>query len=50
MQLQFLLLWAVVAAALDYYKILEIERDADERTIKKSYRSLSKKYHPDKNR
>jgi DnaJ homolog subfamily C member 3 len=34
----------------DYYKILGIPRDADQRTIRKAYRDLSKKYHPDKYR
>ena len=33
----------------DYYKILEISKDASQEEIKKSYRTLSKKYHPDKN-
>jgi len=32
----------------DYYKVLGVSRDADEREIKKAYRSLSKTYHPDK--
>jgi DnaJ family protein C protein 3 len=32
----------------DYYKVLGIARDADERDIKKAYRKLSKTYHPDK--
>lgn len=32
----------------DYYKVLGVARDADERQIKKAYRSLSKVYHPDK--
>jgi DnaJ homolog subfamily C member 3 len=32
----------------DYYKILDVPRDADERQIKKAYRSMSKIYHPDK--
>ncbi len=33
----------------DYYKILELERNASESDIKKSYRRLSKQYHPDLN-
>lgn len=31
----------------DYYKILETDQDASDEEIKKSYRSLCKKYHPD---
>lgn len=31
----------------DYYKILGVERDADQETIKRSYRKLARKYHPD---
>ncbi len=34
---------------LSYYEILEITRDADKSTIKKAYRAMAKKYHPDKN-
>lgn len=34
----------------DYYKVLGISRDADERTIKKAYRDATKAYHPDKSR
>jgi hypothetical protein len=33
----------------DYYKILEIEENFTEDEIKKKYRDLSKKYHPDIN-
>ena len=33
----------------DYYKILEIDKNADEETIKKAYRKKAKIYHPDKN-
>lgn len=33
----------------DYYKILELERDASSEEIKKAYRKLSMIHHPDKN-
>jgi DnaJ homolog subfamily C member 3 len=32
----------------DYYKVLGVDREADERTIKRAYRSLVKLHHPDK--
>jgi DnaJ family protein C protein 3 len=32
----------------DYYKVLGISRDADDRTIKRAYRQLVKQHHPDK--
>lgn len=31
----------------DYYKILGVERDADQESIKRAYRKLARKYHPD---
>ena len=36
-------------AKRDYYEILGVSRDADEATLKKAYRALAKKYHPDMN-
>lgn len=33
----------------DYYKILEIASDASDEDIKRAYRRLAKKYHPDQN-
>lgn len=34
----------------DYYGTLNLSKDADENAIKKAYRSLAQKYHPDKNK
>lgn len=33
----------------DYYEVLGIDRNADDAAIKKAYRTLAKKYHPDMN-
>lgn len=33
----------------DYYEVLELEKNADDAAIKKAYRVLAKKYHPDMN-
>ena len=36
-------------AKKDYYKILGIKQDADQDTVKKTYRKLAMQYHPDRN-
>ncbi|WP_156499901.1 DnaJ domain-containing protein, partial [Oleiphilus sp. HI0061] len=33
----------------DYYEVLGIERSADAKEVKKAYRRLAMKYHPDRN-
>ncbi|HDB5042738.1 TPA: DnaJ domain-containing protein, partial [Staphylococcus aureus] len=37
-------------AKRDYYEVLGISKDASKDEIKKAYRKLSKKYHPDINK
>ncbi len=39
----------VGTAPRSYYSLLGVEKDADENQIKKQFRKLAMKYHPDKN-
>lgn len=39
---------AHIAATEDYYKVLQVERDADADVIKKAYRKAALRLHPDK--
>jgi len=38
-----------MAAEADFYELLELDRGADDKTIKSAYRRLAMKFHPDKN-
>eukprot|EP00351_Strombidinopsis_sp_SopsisLIS2011_P004010 CAMPEP_0116881024 /NCGR_PEP_ID=MMETSP0463-20121206/13078_1 /TAXON_ID=181622 /ORGANISM="Strombidinopsis sp, Strain SopsisLIS2011" /LENGTH=55 /DNA_ID=CAMNT_0004532439 /DNA_START=66 /DNA_END=233 /DNA_ORIENTATION=- len=38
-----------IALGIDFYQLLEMPRNASKADIKRSFRKLSLKYHPDKN-
>jgi molecular chaperone DnaJ len=38
-----------MATEVDYYELLEIERGADDKSVKTAFRRLAMRYHPDKN-
>lgn len=45
-----LLLFPLILAEREYYKILGVKQNASAQEIKASFRQLTKKYHPDKNK
>jgi len=50
MRFIFILLILFAAATKSYYDILGVKKDATEKEIKKAFRKLAMKYHPDKNK
>ena len=39
-----------MAEKRDYYEVLGVEKNADDQTIKRAFKRLAMKYHPDRNK
>ena len=46
----FLFIFTIIICGEDYYKILGVKRNASKKDIRKAFKKLSLKYHPDKNK
>jgi molecular chaperone DnaJ len=40
----------IITAQRDYYEVLGVAKDADQKAIKDAFRTLAMKYHPDRNK